>query len=52
MLHMMFNPESRDLGSKKEHLYGKIDCSNIMGINGYCDNQAVRIIRKRIERFP
>jgi len=52
VVHMIFDRESKDLDSTEEQDYEKIDCSDIMGINGYCDEQAIKIIRRRIAGFP
>lgn len=52
VVHMIFDRESKKLDSTEDHYYKKIDCSDIVGINGYCDKQAVKIIHKRISRFP
>lgn len=52
LVHMIFDRESKHLDSKEEHHYEKIDCSDIIGINGYCDDQAIKIIRSRIAGFP
>ena len=52
VVHMIFDRESKNLDSKEEHHYEKIDCSDIMGIHGYCDDQAINVIRKRISCFP
>ena len=49
---MIFDRESKDLTLPENHDYKSIDCTDIMGINGYCDYQAGKIIRKRIGRFP
>jgi len=52
VIHMIFDRESKDLDSTEKQDYKKIDCSDIMGINGYCDEQAIKIIRRRIAGFP
>ncbi|MFA6779853.1 MAG: hypothetical protein WCU80_08770 [Paludibacteraceae bacterium] len=52
VVHMIFDYESKDLDSTEQQNYKKIDCSDIIGINGYCDEQAIKIIRKRIIGFP
>ena len=52
VVHMIFDHESKDLDSTEQQNYKKIDCSDIIGINGYCDEQAIKIIRKRIIGFP
>jgi len=49
---MIFDRESKNLDLMEENFYKRINCSDIMGINGYCDDQAIKIIRKRISEFP
>ena len=52
IVHMIFDRESKDLYSSEDDDYDKIDCTNIDGVNGYCDERAGKILCKKITRFP